>query len=195
MMRKSDQPSILKSLRSQGQHLSSQHYPGDLAKDLLESPAAAIPRFPTRRPVLAFALLGIGLTIWISLMPHQDRSEVSSPIVGLAADPPSGDTAEHTEPQTPAPLPTISTHSSPVAAPVPEIDRGLLPLQRNSQATWLASAKAHQQQIDKQARLAEHPKPSKRLRITLSTPTRRNIGRITTRPLSLQPAPKPERTS
>ena len=183
-------------MRKEQSRLASQRYPGDLASDVLNTQHSSGPRQPWRQPLLAFALLGIGLAIGMALLnkpsqiPPPEHVNQPAPVLEqndeTAADQP-------TEP-TP-PLPTTTVASTAPASPLPEIDRDLLPLQRNSQATWLASARPHKQQLDKQSRLAEHPKPSKRLRPTLSAPTRREIGRAIARPLNLQPAPKPERTS
>ncbi|MBX2850564.1 MAG: hypothetical protein KTR15_02315 [Phycisphaeraceae bacterium] len=187
-----EQPSqpLRRTIRQEQQRLSATSYPGDLAHDTMQERPRASLFWQFRIPALVTAALIIGASAWVAMLWPSTPPNNASPTARAQPAPPAfqPDEQDAVEPMPPTVEQTAATK-------LPEIDRGLLPLQRAGQATWLASVKLHKQQIDKQARFAEHPNPGKRMRPTLSAPTRRTIGRITARPLSLKPAPKPERTS
>ena len=184
--------SIKRALRDERQVLAKTAYAGDLATDVLPSLHPCRRWGPLLVPVLATAVIAIGLIIGIAISQGGNVEPANAPIVLTPPITP--------EPQPPTPAATqgqmpLAPTSQVAESKLPEIDRDLLPLQRTNQRTWLASAKAHSDQLDKQSRLAEHPDPGKRVRVTLSAPTRRTIDRTLTRPLSIKPTPKPERNS
>ncbi|MEO0476091.1 MAG: hypothetical protein AAF085_09020 [Planctomycetota bacterium] len=188
---------IRQALREQQEQLAQQAYPGDLAKEVLEQSNTPNRWHLLLYPALATALLAIGLTIGIALLPSQEP-EPTSPSLTAQPGPfqpvEQNQTPESPVAQTPAvqkPSPAIQV----AKAPLPEIDRGLLPVRHNGTATWLASPKSHLTQIKKQSQLAANPDPSKRIRVSFYTPTRRSIDRTFSRTRSLKPNPKTERTT
>lgn len=196
-MRKPKRQSIRRALCEMQEQLAQQDYPGDLANDVLEQRDTPSRRQLLRYPALATALLALGLTIGIVLMPPQQPETNSTPHTANTAP---------VLPSDPQPTPVIPTAQTPVVPmptpavlvanhPLPEIDRGLLPVSRNRHATWLASPKAHRSQIQKQSQLAANPDPDQRVRVSFSTPSRRSIDRTFSRTRSVKPNPKTERTS
>ncbi len=185
-----------KALEAERQRMASQTYPGDLAEDVLQQQASLLMRL--RNPALATAVIGLGVIAIFAMTqpgnpPTNNAADLAAQPAPQVSDPPvpgkrvAGPTPARTEPLPPA--------EQVAATKLPEIDRDLLPLQRNSQTTWLASAAIPKQQLERQTRLAQHPDTKQRIRLTLSAPNRTTISRATARPLKLQSAPKPERTS
>eukprot|EP00752_Nemacystus_decipiens_P015013 g13369.t1 len=155
----------LSKLRQQWEVTDAQAYPGDLAQDVLqqERPSGLLIR--VRYPAFATAAIALGVITVFALTQSGSAPESAPP--ELAAKPAPalpeitgpGVTTPQPSPGPAEPLPP----TEPVATTkLPEIDRDLLPLQRNSQATWLASAAIPQQQLEKQTRLAQHPDTKQR---------------------------------
>ncbi|MEM6259615.1 MAG: hypothetical protein AAGI37_15140 [Planctomycetota bacterium] len=192
-----------KSLRSaldeERRRLASQAFPGDLARVALqEQQKAGLPN-AMRYASLATAIIVLGVVVGIALRPTDDH-ENNTP-QAFSAQPstpgtPTPETAAASQPpsemaQTPPAQPTtIQT----ARAKPPEIDRALLPVRRNTQTTWLAGPTVHRGQLERHSRLAEHPNPNQRVRLSLSTPTRSSINQAFTRTLALKPRPKPQGT-
>ena len=194
MMPDQKRQAIRIALRDEQRRLSEQAYPGDLAQETLQQRSAPSRLRLLRYPALAIAVIGIGTTLAIALLPRHDNPTPPGPTISEQPTPetttkPQPSVVQTPDDPTPAPPVKVAT------APLPEIDRDLLPVSRNSKTTWLASPRPHLAQIEKHTRLAANPNPDKRLRVTSSPPTRRSIDRSLTRTLSLKPTPKPGRTS
>ena len=185
---------IRSAMRDEQRRLSEQAYPGDLAHEALEQHSAPSRLRLLRYPALATALIGIGMTLAIALLPrHDDNPATPGPTISVlpAPETPTKQPAIAQAPANPTPAPPVEVATT----PLPEIDRDLLPVSRNSKVTWLTSPKPHLAQIEKHTRLAANPNPDKRLRVTFSLPTRRSIDRSLSRTLSIKPTRKPGRTS
>lgn len=187
---------IRSAMRDEQRRLSEQAYPGDLAQETLQQRSEPSRLRLLRYPGLATALIGIGLTLAIALLPRHDKS--TTPPGQMISVQPAPEATTKQQPsvaQTP-PDPTPALPPVKVATtPLPEINRDLLPVSRNSKATWLASPQPHLAQIEKHTCLAANPNPDKRLRVAFSVPTRRSIDRSLSRTLTLKRTPKPGRTS
>lgn len=188
---------IRQALREKQEQLAQQSYPGDLAKDVLEQSETPNRWHLLRYPALATALLAVGLTIAIALLPEDEPVPMSASLTAQTGP------VEPIDPQAAPETPAVVTPTAPrptqpsmvAKAPLPEIDRSLLPVIRNRSATWLASPNIHLDQTRKQSQLAANPDPNKRIRVSLSTPTRRSIDRTFSRARSLKPNSKTERTT
>lgn len=199
-MPKREQKPLGRALREERQRLAGQAYPGDLAREVLPLQPKTSPLHVLRYPALATAILGIGVVIVIALT-QPDHKQDNDPGLTAQPTPPAEQegvttVAEQTAPES-APTPDRPAQPTPVQATaqkLPEIDRDLLPLKRNSQTTWLAGPTRHTEQLGRHTRLAEHPDPNKRVRLSLSAPTRRSIDRTFARTLTLKPSLKSQGT-
>ncbi|MEM9346245.1 MAG: hypothetical protein AAGB26_06485 [Planctomycetota bacterium] len=202
-MAKQPNKPLRRALDEERQRLATQAFPGDLAQAVLlkqKQPKAGLLNL-LRYPALATAIIALGAVISIAFL-QTDNGKNDTP-QAFSAQPitpagPAPGAATALQPpseiaQTP-PAQTAAVRTQTVKAKLPEIDRALLPVSRNSQTTWLAGPTVHREQLERHSKLAKNPNPSKRVRLSFSTPTRGSIDRTFTRTLTLKSRPKPQGT-
>lgn len=186
---------LKRALQEERQRVGSQVYPGDLAGDVLDA------RATTRwfgAPAIGLAIIALGLTAGLALL-TPGNAPSDEPEHRMADQPPAPlptpepDTPALVQAPTPPPLPPEAVepmNAPPSVASIkpkpPEIDRSLLPIARNKHTTWLASPAAHHRVIERQSRLAAQAAPPKRVRITISPPTRASMNELLKRTRNLK---------
>ncbi|MCG8400824.1 MAG: hypothetical protein MJA84_04430, partial [Firmicutes bacterium] len=82
-MSKQNGKPIRSALRDQQHRLSEHAYPGDLADETLQKFNAPSRLRSLRYPALAAAMIGIGLTLAITLLPRNKDTSAPGPVVSI----------------------------------------------------------------------------------------------------------------